>query len=1154
MRFTTGILPTLGAIASLGEATPTFFTGGGGASGGVGGHLGAGAGVDAGAGAGAGLGAGAGVGGSAGGHLGAGAGVDAGAGVGGGAGGKIGAGAGVGGGAEGHLGAGAGVDAGAGVGGGAGGKIGAGAGVGAGVGGKIGAGAGVDAGAGAGVGGGAGGKIGAGAGVDAGAGVGGGAGGKIGAGAGVDAGAGVGGGAGGKIGAGAGVGAGVGVGAGAGLGGHLEGDVKGGAGGKIGAGAGLGGHLGGGLGVGAGIGAGLGAGVGAGIGLGLGGLGGLKGLLGGGIEWSAGGGADWHTGTSCSIGNTWKDHVLFQGVCSPETETTPAVNLGLNLPSCQITGDIGFACGADFLKTPNVRVGLGGISAYIEIDLSASAAVHQSVELFAAPKLGVAIPGLEASADLKAAIEAAIALDLIVGCGKAIDLSAGVYVKFPADAYVDIDLLTKKVINASLEGLVTKALPVGVGADVELGAGIDLQIGLRLRSELAIPGGLEIPVLGLSGKAGADVGFGAGVWFSLLDYSAKIGGGAGVSAGIDITGSFDCNLGLSVDKKWDFSGGFFNLIPNLSVGLAKGIKSTFSQKTRGTCGSFIGHFKKGGFIGGPTIPASGLITATTAGSDASVTIPAGVTQSVEFSGTVVVPDASVSVEIPDSTDSASPEGPSDVTGSGSLPVATSAAEIPDTTDSATQGGPPVDATESGSSPVTTSAGEVPVGPGGEVPNQTITKGGDVTAIFGPGETITVSGSEGFTTILSGSEGFTSVITGSEGFTTVISDSEGSFTSFFSGSEGFTTVISGSEGVTKVVPGGGFTSVQSGSSPVSTGGNNYELPSAPGADATASGDVPAETGSGSLPAATTAPNGDNGTPGDATTGSGSDAEVTSAPAAGVTEAPDASGMITSTIRETHVYTITSCAASVINCPASYTQKIVTQTVIERTTVCPATATAVPNTPTEGSDESGKTPDSPDSPDTPKEGGNASHQGPGGDKGAEYPTPGDKTPVEGGNGSGSHGDAPAPTAPPAAAQTTIDLVTITQDVTTIVPCTKFVTSTFVAPTTVHPPAVPVVTIIDNHTGQAPQNTATEQPGAFTTLTRVMASATDSGDYPAATDSGSDAAAPGYEAPGAVPTYKVPNNGTVPSQVPVIAGASLVSVGSMLLALPMALAFIM
>ncbi|KAI3580126.1 hypothetical protein IWW34DRAFT_620072, partial [Fusarium oxysporum f. sp. albedinis] len=575
--------------------------------------------------------------------------------------------------------------------------------------------------------------------------------------------------------------------------------------------------------------------------------------------------------TSCSIGNAWKDHILFQGICAPETSTTPAVNLGLNLPSCQITGDIGFACGADFLTTPNVRVGLGGISAYIEIDLSASAAVHQSVELFAAPKLGIAIPGLDA--ELKAAIEAAIAIDLVVGCGKAIDLSAGVYVKFPESAYVDISLLTKEVIHASLEGLVTKALPVGVGADVELGAGIDLQLGLRLRSELSIGDGLEIPVLGLGGKAGADVGFGAGVWFSLFDYTATIGGGAGASAGIDVTGEFGCNLGLAIDKKFDFSGGLFGLIPNLSVGLAKGIKSTFSQKTHGTCGSFIGHFKKGGFIGGPTISASGAITAT-GGASADITIPAG---------------------------------------------------------------------------------------------------------------------------------------------------------------------------------------------------------APAA--TASGDV---TGSAELP-------------------------ETSAPA--VTAAPDASGMITSTIRETHVYTITSCAASVINCPASYTQKIVTQTVIERTTVCPATATA-------GSDN------------------------------------------------GNNGSAPAPTSPPDAAKTTIDLVTITQDVTTIVPCTKFVTSTFVAPTTVHAPAAPTVTIIQGHTGQAPQETGTQQPGAFTTLTRVPATATDSGASPTeGSEQPANPQAPGNAGPGAQPTYNVPSNGTIPGgkpsptdQVPVVAGASLVSAGSMLLALPMALAFVM
>jgi hypothetical protein len=95
----------------------------------------------------------------------------------------------------------------------------------------------------------------------------------------------------------------------------------------------------------------------------------------------------------------------------------------------------------------------------------------------------------------------------------------------------------------------------------------------------------------------------------------------------------------------------------------------------------------------------------------------------------------------------------------------------------------------------------------------------------------------------------------------------------------------------------------------------------------------------------------------------------------------------------------------------------------------------------------------------------------------------------------------------------------------------------------------------------------------MTRVMATATDSGEYPVATGGDSSAAtpeegapeapaapeagspaAPGYDLPGAQPTYKAPSNGTIPSQVPVIAGASLTSVGSMLLAIPMALAFVM
>lgn len=53
------------------------------------------------------------------------------------------------------------------------------------------------------------------------------------------------------------------------------------------------------------------------------------------------------------------------------------------------------------------------------------------------------------------------------------------------------------------------------------------------------------------------------------------------------------------------------------------------------------------------------------------------------------------------------------------------------------------------------------------------------------------------------------------------------------------------------------------------------------------------------------------------------------------------LVTSTLYTTTVFTITSCAASVVNCPASYQQEIlVTQTIDIYTTVCPATAVVTP----------------------------------------------------------------------------------------------------------------------------------------------------------------------------------------------------------------------
>ena len=51
-----------------------------------------------------------------------------------------------------------------------------------------------------------------------------------------------------------------------------------------------------------------------------------------------------------------------------------------------------------------------------------------------------------------------------------------------------------------------------------------------------------------------------------------------------------------------------------------------------------------------------------------------------------------------------------------------------------------------------------------------------------------------------------------------------------------------------------------------------------------------------------------------------------------------GLATSTVTTTATYTITSCAASIPNCPKSHTQKVITSTVIVKTTICPATISA------------------------------------------------------------------------------------------------------------------------------------------------------------------------------------------------------------------------
>ncbi|KAM0238296.1 hypothetical protein ACHAP5_008761 [Fusarium lateritium] len=278
---------------------------------------------------------------------------------------------------------------------------------------------------------------------------------------------------------------------------------------------------------------------------------------------------------SCSLANSWEDHVLFKGVAAPASGASAAVHLGLNLPKAQISGDAKLELVKDFLQEPRIRVGLGGVKAYVEIDISASAAVHESIELFASSALNLEIPGL-----LEAEAGAALALDLVVGVDAAVDLSAGVYLAFGEEAFVEISLLTKEIIDVSLDGLVTKALPIGVAADADLSAEIALQLGLRLRTEIDLGAELDIPVLEI--EAGAKIA----VWVSLFEYTAALIATDDCAVSIDEV--IALTLGLAVDLDVEVGDILdISLAPTLTVTLATAAKAKVCQDSRGSIGVFL---------------------------------------------------------------------------------------------------------------------------------------------------------------------------------------------------------------------------------------------------------------------------------------------------------------------------------------------------------------------------------------------------------------------------------------------------------------------------------------------------------------------------------------------------------------------------------------
>ncbi len=96
--------------------------------------------------------------------------------------------------------------------------------------------------------------------------------------------------------------------------------------------------------------------------------------------------------TNFDLTNRWDDEILFAGVAAPEVVgVQKAIDLGIRLPQAQVAGSVGVSALDDFLANPTLRVDLSNVKIYLELDLSTSAGVYESIQLAASEDLSVAV-------------------------------------------------------------------------------------------------------------------------------------------------------------------------------------------------------------------------------------------------------------------------------------------------------------------------------------------------------------------------------------------------------------------------------------------------------------------------------------------------------------------------------------------------------------------------------------------------------------------------------------------------------------------------------------------------------------------------------------------------------------------------------------------
>ncbi|TLD23989.1 hypothetical protein PspLS_06314 [Pyricularia sp. CBS 133598] len=224
--------------------------------------------------------------------------------------------------------------------------------------------------------------------------------------------------------------------------------------------------------------------------------------------------------------NSWENVVLFSGNAGNN------LTLDLALHKAAISGDIELKMTHKLSKEPTIKVKLGGLKGYFSVDLEASDATYETVELVNSGRMNIDIPGFSGEAGT------AFALDLIVGVSSPLAVRGGFYFNFPKDSFVEIAIHSKEIVNQKIDGLVAQPLDMVLGASVNLGSAVELTMGLRMRSAIGMSAKIDL----FHVDSASDII----LWLDLFSYTTTIGRNKACAVFLDE--SFAMGYGLATES------------------------------------------------------------------------------------------------------------------------------------------------------------------------------------------------------------------------------------------------------------------------------------------------------------------------------------------------------------------------------------------------------------------------------------------------------------------------------------------------------------------------------------------------------------------------------------------------------------------------------